>query len=240
MIQSGFYAWAIVALAMVFYLLNYTGQGKKWLAPYAILVTVWIAYVAGISYSGILADFSLPPRVPLLIVVPAVMACFIFTGARRFKEVLRQTPLHMPIYFQSFRIVVEFLIFGAFLEGVFPERATFLGLNFDVLAGISAPVTAYLYQRKIINVKGLLGWNFLSMVILIVTVYSFISTYYFTDYVARGGNSDFTKMPYLLLASVLLPVAVFLHIFSLRQIVILRDRTIQKSATSYQGKDVVL
>ena len=58
MVQSGFYAWAIVALAMIFYLLSCTVQGKKLVATYAILTAVWIAYVSVISYSGILTDFS--------------------------------------------------------------------------------------------------------------------------------------------------------------------------------------
>ena len=239
MVQSGFYAWAIVALAMIFYLLSCTVQGKKLVATYAILTAVWIAYVSVISYSGILTDFSLPPRLPLLIVIPAVAGGILFTGVRRFKEVLRQTPPHLPVYFQSFRIVVELLIFGAFLEGVFPERVTFQGLNFDIIVGISAPVTAYLYQREIISFRGILWWNLVSMTILSVTVYSFISTYYFTDYVARLGNSDFTKMPYLLLASVLLPVAAFLHVFSLRQIMILRDQTRIAQANA-KAREVVL
>jgi len=53
-----------------------------------------------------------------------------------------------------------------------------------------------------------------------VTAYSFISTYYFTDFSAtnKGGRS-FVDFPYLFLAAVLLPAAVFLHVFSLRQVI---------------------
>jgi hypothetical protein len=224
MLQSGFYAWATVALAMVIYLLNYSSQRKRLFFYYAALLTLWIAYILIIARTGVLTDFSLPPRIALLIVVPAIVGCIILTGRKSFREVLERTPPYVPVYFQSFRIVVEFLIYGAFMEGIFPERVTFRGINYDIFVGASAPVIAFLIQRGRISSKGLLFWNVISMLILSVTVYSFVSTYYFTDYVKQGGNTEFTELPYLLLASVLLPVAVFLHIFSLRQIIIARSQ----------------
>lgn len=222
MVQSGFYALAVIALAMVFYLLHYGRQRKTLVLLYAIVFTAWIVYVVIIARTGLLADFSLPPRLPLLIVIPAIVGCIFLTGRSNFREVLNQTPLYVPVYFQSFRILVELLIYGAFLQGVFPERATFSGINYDILVGASAPIMGLLVQSKKISYTGLLVWNGIAMSILSVTVYAFISTYYFTDYVTQAGNTDFTKLPYLLLASVLLPVAVFLHIFSLRQILMAR------------------
>lgn len=239
MVQTGFYAWAIVALCMIFYLLSYSGKGKKLFPAYAAGLAVWLAYVALLGRSGVLEDFSLPPRLVLLIVLPAVAGCVFLTGREHFREVLTRTPAHVPVYLQSFRIVVEFLIYGAFVEGVFPERATFSGINFDILVGLSAPVIAFLYQGGRISEKGLLTWNLLSMLILSVTVYSFISTYYFSDYIARSGSTGFTKMPYLLLASVLLPVAVYLHIFSLRQIISHR-KDLTKTRVASRHSEVVM
>jgi hypothetical protein len=217
MVQAGFYAWSAVALATIFPLLNFSEQKKRLFFAYAILVSVWLLYVIIVSQSGVLADFSLPPRLPLLIVIPAIIGSIVITCRSSFNEVLRHTPLHWPVYLQSFRIVVELLIYGAFADGVFPERATFKGLNYDILSGLSAPVVAYLNQRGSISGKVLLIWNVIAMAILSVTVYAFISTYYFSDYLATG-SSDFVRLPYLLLAAVLLPVAIFLHLFSLRQL----------------------
>ena len=224
MVQSGFYALATVALAMIFYLLHYDRQKKSLVLSYTTVLTAWIVYVVVIAGTGVLADFSLPPRLPLLIVIPAIVGCILLTGRKNFREVLDQTPPYVPVYLQSFRILVEFLIYGAFLQGVFPERATFSGINYDIIVGASAPVVGFLIQRGKISYKGLLVWNVIAISILTVTVYAFISTYYFTDYIAVVRNTDFTKLPYLLLAAVLLPVAVFLHIFSIRQIFIRRNR----------------
>lgn len=180
----------------------------------------WIGYIVVLSSRGVLNDFGLPPRVPLLIVIPAITAIVFVTGKSSFKNILVNTRLHLPVYLQSFRIFVELLIYGAFLEGVFPEQATMNGLNFDILVGISAPVIGLLIQYNKIRVKALIVWNIIALVILAVTVYSFISTYYFTDYLSRiGSNKSFVDFPYLLLPSVLLPVAIFLHVISIRQAV---------------------
>ena len=222
MVQSGFYLWAAVAVAMLFFLFNFSERRKALSFGFAGLLLIWLIYIIILSGSDILEDFSLPPRLPLLIVIPAILFIFAITGRDRFRDVLMQTPRHLPVYLQSYRIVVELLIYGAFLEGVFPEKATFKGLNYDILVGLSAPLIAWLYQYRKISDKALLTWNVVSLVVLSLTVYSFISTYYFSDYVQSMNNMDFVKLPYLLLASVLLPVAVFLHIFSLRQLQLAR------------------
>ena len=222
MVQSGFYLWAAVAVAMLFFLFNFSERRKALSFAFAGLLSIWLIYILILSESDILEDFSLPPRLPLLIVIPAILFILAITGRDRFRDVLMQTPRHLPVYLQSYRIVVELLIYGAFLEGVFPEKATFKGLNYDILVGLSAPLIAWLYQYRKISDKALLTWNVVSLVVLSLTVYSFISTYYFSDYVQSMNNMDFVKLPYLLLASVLLPVAVFLHIFSLRQLQLAR------------------
>jgi hypothetical protein len=218
MVQVGFYFWTAVALSMILPLLSVSDQWKKVIAAYVVIIAVWLTYIIILSRSGILNDFSLPPRVPLFIVIPAVVIIILLTGGKNFKKILQQTPRHMPVYMQSFRIVVELLIYGAFLDGVFPEKATFKGLNYDILSGISALVVAFLYQKGRLSDKVILIWNVAALLILALTVYSFVSVYYFGDHVEAAGSTDFVKMPYLLLAAVLLPIAVFLHVFSLRQL----------------------
>jgi hypothetical protein len=59
--------------------------------------------------------------------------------------------------------------------------------------------------------------------VLALTVYSFVSTYYFSDHVSLAGKMKFVQFPYLLLAAVLLPIAIFLHVVSIRQVFIVRQ-----------------
>ncbi len=220
MIQAGFYTLTgAVLLALIFVIKNHIAPRKS-IAGYLTICAIWIVYLSLLSATGVLDNFGLPPRVVLLIVMPAVAGIILLSGRKSFRVILQQTSLHFPVYLQSFRIIVELLIYGAFLQGVFPERATFKGLNYDILVGISSLIMGILVQRRKVGAIGLLIWNAVSLLILSVTAYSFISTYYFTDFLGtnKGGRS-FVDFPYLFLAAVLLPAAVFLHVFSLRQVI---------------------
>jgi len=220
MIQAGFYTLAgAVLLALIFVIKNHIAP-RKAIGGYLAICAIWIAYLFILSATGGLNNFGLPPRVVLLIVMPAVAGIIFLSGRKSFRVILQQTSLHLPVYLQSFRIIMELLIYGAFLQGVFPEKATFKGLNYDIFVGISSLIMGTLVQRGKVGAIGLLIWNAVSLVILSVTAYSFISTYYFTDFSAtnKGGRS-FVDFPYLFLAAVLLPAAVFLHVFSLRQVI---------------------
>lgn len=223
MVQFGFYAWTGVALSMLVAVLKNSAQPWQTLKYYLLFIVLWLAYIIALVFTGVLNDFGLPPRLPLLVVIPAVLMGIILSGRASFKYILLHTPLHLPVLLQSFRIIVELLIYGAFREGVLPQRTTFEGLNYDIVVGISAlGMGGALYAGKL-NTKFLLFWNIISLSILSLTVYSFVSSFYGT---VEGWtrNSDFIEFPYILLPAVLLPIAIFLHIFSIRQAVSLERK----------------
>jgi len=142
MVQFGFYALSAIAFAMVVMLLKYASNSKKLTTGYLIVGLVWLAYLVVLSRMDVLSDFSLPPRVPLLIVIPSIVAIIFFTGRSSFKGVLVTTPVHIPVFLISFRIVVELLIYGAYRDGIFPQRVTFEGLNFDLAYCIAPGIVA--------------------------------------------------------------------------------------------------
>lgn len=219
MIQFGFYALSLVAVAMIVFVLRYGDDSRKLTTQFLVAGLVWLAYLIVISGTGVLQDFSLPPKVPLLVVVPAIVGILIFTGTRRFGRVLNHLPLHVPVLLTTFRILVELLIYGGHKEGVFPERVTFEGLNYDILVGIvSLPVGILIMSGKL-STRAVWAWNVLSLMVLGLTVYSFVTAYYFSDFIATTGNRDFVRFPYLLLAGVLLPTAIMLHVVSIRQMI---------------------
>lgn len=217
-VEIGFYALSVIAFLMVVPLLRYADNRGKYVTGYLAIGLAWLVYVLVLSKAGVLDNFNLPPRVPLLIVFPTIIASVILTGRQTFRSVLEKSPLHLPVFLTSFRILVELLIYGAYRNGVFPQRVTFEGLNYDILVGLSALVVGVLLFKGKLPLRALLVWNVLSLMVLAVTVYSFMSTYYLSDYVQSTGNTEFIRIPYLLLAAVLLPIAVFLHIVSIRQV----------------------
>lgn len=221
-VSFGFYALSGIAFGMVIALLKYADNSKRLMTGYLIVGFAWLVYLLLISKTGVLESFSLPPRVPLLVVIPPVIASIVVTGRQSFGNVLKSVPLHLPVFLTSFRILVELLIYGAYREGVFPQRVTFEGLNYDIFVGLSACLVGVLLLKQKFPLWGLLGWNILSLMVLAVTVYSFVSTYYFFDHLSLISKMKFVQFPYLLLAAVLLPIAILLHVISIRQVFVKR------------------
>ncbi len=213
MVESGFYALSLIMLTSPFWLVL-KGKLAAYRVHYVIGTIVWLSYTVGLSISGVLNNFSFPPRVPLLIVLPIILFGIWVSGRPLAREQLLKLAPHSLIYIQSFRIIVEFLIYGGFRNGIYPQLVTFEGINLDILVGFSALLTGYLSQKGLIARNGILAWNFIALGVLSVTVYAFISTFYFSDF---ENKRIFAELPYILLPSVLLNFAIFYHIMSIRQ-----------------------
>ena len=218
MVEISFYLLSFIAATMLLLLFrSYTiSKVAVWLSAGLLC---WVLYLILLNQTGALRNFELPPRIPLMVVIPATLLIILIVNRKFMKKALETIPLYLPIALQSFRIFVELLIYATYQKGIFPQRATFEGLNFDILVGISAIFISIAAFKGFIKNRGMLIWNLTSMCILLLTVYSFISTYYFSDFSSSGIGYQFVEFPYLLLASVLLPTAVFLHVFSIKQVI---------------------
>lgn len=198
-----------------------TTQKNKFLRGYFVLMLIWVVYVFIIGTSGLIATFDLPPRLPLFIILPAFGIIIWFFTNNRFRAIQNSYPIALTVYFQSFRIFVELLILGLYYKGIGPELVTFEGRNFDILAGLSAPVIAFMaYNKKILSNKLVVIWNICSLLLLANIVSLFILLTFMPGilgYEVSPVSIDFTMPPYLYIAAVFMPVAVFLHVFSLRK-----------------------
>ncbi len=217
MVQFGFYALTAAMLVFVIYLFKYAANPQKLRKNGAILLITWVGYVVLISFTGILDSLSMPPRAPVFIIIPAFIIVFITASRKSFQTVLDNTPRHVPVIIQSFRVVVEILIYGAFIEGFFPQRVTFEGLNYDILMGILALPLGFLIYKGLIYRQLILAFNILGLLVLSLTGYAFISSFYFSDFIGTSGEIALVQVPFILLPGVLLPFAIFYHVVSIRQ-----------------------
>ena len=204
-------------LVLTYFTMRKFATGREVSNSYTGFVVLWLAYVSVVYESGLARDFSLPPRVPLLIILPAFVLIIWGTGRPRFRPFISGTPPHVFVYIQAFRVLVEVLIYGAFLIKVFPRRTTFEGLNFDILVGISALFVGWAVQKGRMGRRGILIWNIAALAVLSLTGFSFITAYFFLEFPAGVDQLAFTRLPYWLLPAVLLPCAVFYHVLSIRQ-----------------------
>jgi len=226
---------ALVCICFVIYGISLAMKKANWEKKYRnrvllvvmLLVSIWLIAVGGLAAYGFFSDFSmLPPRPAFVILLPLpVMILIMMSG--KFGELLLSIPPHWLIYFQSFRIAVECLLLAAFLKGVLPVQMTFEGLNFDILTGIlSIPVGYLCTIRKkgyrtlavLFNIMGLL--LLLAVVTIAVLSLPLPIRYFHHD----PSTAIAAAFPYIYLPSVLVVLAYTLHLFSLRQLFLLKKK----------------
>ena len=227
MLQAGF-----ISLTIALALLIYSGASKialkaipdmerqrHFIVRTALLIIVWICYISALSVTGFFTVAALPPRIPIFLVLPAFLFMAYFFASGRFKSIIVATPVHWLINLQAFRIIVELLIWGLFLKGILPGAATFEGYNFDILIGLTAPLIAYFYVQKQLPGKSvLILWNLAGLATLAIVVFILISHAYFPGiwhYRNDILGSGLGIFPYTFLAGFFMPLAVFLHVFTI-------------------------
>ena len=180
----------------------------------------WIAILVVASISGFLNDFSfLPPRMLLVLLVPMVVIIR-YTVTHRFDDVVSKMPAFWIVKMQGFRVIVELFLWWAFLDGVVPEQMTFEGRNFDILAGLTAPLVATWWlktgkERPVL----VLVWNILGLLLLfniiVVAVMSMPTPMrYFMN---EPANTIVANFPWVLLPGILVAIAFGLHLISIKQ-----------------------
>ncbi|MCY1039997.1 hypothetical protein OV208_01600 [Corallococcus sp. bb12-1] len=180
---------------------------------------LWLGATALLASTGVLSDWSaLPPRWPLL--PPSAILALLVLGQTPFaKTLLANTPRHWPIAAQSFRIGVEFIIFAWHQDGRAPTQITFEGRNFDILVGLTAPLVAWLVATNRVTPKFALRWNVLGLAVLANTIATVATSAPGPLHLDWPGE-PFTAIatwPAIWLPALLAPLAVFLHVASIRQ-----------------------
>jgi hypothetical protein len=188
-----------------------------------LLILIWISLLTVLSYKGFFADLSkLPPRPALAMLIPLPFVLLIAFN-KKGTQLLQSVPSQWLVLMQSFRIVVELLIWFAFLAGNLPVQMSFEGRNFDIITGLLAlPVGWMLARKKSYASKLAIAFNiagiFLLLNILVIAVLSMPTP--FRYFMNEPSNVLVALFPFILLPGVLVPIAYTLHIFSLRQLLI--------------------
>lgn len=197
---------------------------KEILIPFGL----WLAYATLLSSTGILKDINMPPKFPLLLVLPLLILFVIFFNKYKDDVLIQAIPMRWTTYLQSFRILVELLILLTFFQGILPIEATFEGYNFDILIGISALVVGFFISKEPRKYfKFLRAWNTLGIIMVLFVAFIIATSIYKPDVWGHEFSTvsmRFLEMPYLLLPAFLAPLAIFTHVVSFIQLRTYHDR----------------
>jgi hypothetical protein len=182
---------------------------------------IWMVLQAMLGIAGFYAvTTTTPPRFPLL-ALPAIifiLALFLMPSGRKFLDTLDTkslTILHIV------RIPVEVVLYWLFLHNAVPELMTFTGRNFDILAGLSAPIIYYFgYVKKQMSRKALLFWNIISLGLLFnIVIHAILSVPSpFQSLAFDQPNIAVINFPFNWLPSVIVPLVLLSHFATIRQL----------------------
>ena len=173
-----------------------------------IALLAWMIFISALSLRGFFSDFSgFPPKIGIILIVPLVVILLIMFS-KTVKEIARHIPVQNIIRLQAFRIFVEILLWMLLIQNLLPIQMSFEGRNFDILAGLTAPVIAYLYAKKNIGKRAAIVWNIFGLALLfnIVGIALLSMPTPFRVFMNAPANTIVARFPIVWLPGFLVPL----------------------------------
>jgi hypothetical protein len=193
-----------------------------------ICFTIWLIVQAVLTLNNIYNTdtSSFPPKIILTGILPAILTIFFLFLTAKGRQFIDSLPLKNLTYLNIVRVPVEIVLFWLFLNKSIPELMTFQGRNFDLIAGITAPLVAYfgLTKHKISR-NAILIWNFICLGLLInIVVNALLSAPSpIQKFAFEQPNIALLNFPISWLPTFIVPIVLFGHLTSIRQL--LKEKT---------------
>lgn len=216
-----------VLLTLLFLIITLRASAKETTRKQTVAVTLmlltWIVLQGELTLAGVYNSntSAIPPRIILFGVLPAIAAILILFLTRSGRSFINSLPLLQLTYLHTVRIPVELVLYSLHAYGAIPELMTFEGRNFDIIAGISAPFVAYLgLIKKQMNTNTLLTWNIICLGLLANIVVNAVlsAPSPFQQFAFDQPNLAILNFPYSLLPAFVVPIVLFCHLASIRQL----------------------
>ena len=204
---------ALVVAGVAAAIVRYLGGRRRWIA--LTILIAWVAYTGALGYSGALASAD-APRIALIL-VPTLVGVLLLAISDAGRTLALSIPLSLLIGAQTFRVIVELFIHQLWSVGLMPRMLTYEGANFDILAGLSAPVVAWLVARGRLSSRLALAWNVLGLVLLANIVgRAILTTPALQVLVTEVPNRAVGTFPFTFIPGVMAPLALALHVLAIR------------------------
>ena len=225
-LANGLFLLLVTFLVAVMYVaFTRTAQGpsfRQFRITIAAVTGFWLVLTASVAATGFYADFqSMPPRFLTLLIPPLIGLIFLYRS-HAIASLLGSFTQSQLIGLQSFRIIMEFILWLLYLEGKMPVQMTFEGRNFDIIVGLTAPLLAQFIIRGNISNKVIILWNVLCMLILANTVITaaLSAPTPFRVFMNEPANTVIAYFPFVWLPAFVVPFAFALHLLSIKKALI--------------------
>lgn len=182
----------------------------------------WLSLTGWLAKTGILQDFSLPPKFLLLVFIGTSLTIGLAFSPFGTMLIHNIGPV-VIIAYQVFRVPVELFLHQAYQVNALPIQLTYEGWNYDIITGITAPLVAFWIWKKGTasrNARALiLSWNIMGLALLINVVGTAILAAPTPFQVFSFGQGEAFLVvfyPYIWLPMILVTAALFGHILIFR------------------------
>ncbi|MBD79610.1 MAG: hypothetical protein CL840_11890 [Crocinitomicaceae bacterium] len=181
----------------------------------------WHVYLYVLTKTEAMYTLDFPPRFALFTIIPL----FIFSGVFVYKNQkfgwIQNLPSRGLFLFQTMRIFIETLFYFSVAKGILHVNATIEGYNFDMIYAYSILFIGIITYSNFNKYRHLiLWWNHLGLLVIASIIVVFQTTIYLPEIYGdiEPFPIDFLQYPYVLVASFLMPLAVFVHLLSIAQL----------------------
>ena len=188
-----------------------------------VVLFVWILLQAILGLSGFYTiTNTFPPRFALL-ALPAILfiiGLFVTAKGRVYIDGLDTktlTILHIV------RIPVELCLYWLFVHKSIPQLMTFEGRNFDIVAGLTAPLIFYFgYPKNKLSKTVLLLWNFICLGLLLNIVINAVlsAPSNFQQFAFEQPNTAILYFPFVWLPCCVVPLVLLAHLVCIRKLLL--------------------
>ncbi len=202
-----FLATWLVTLGIFYY-----SNGKPKKVILAILIYSLIQSV--LAYVGFYQVVEgMPPRFTLVI-IPTIIFLVYGLLPKQQKWINQNRNTKISIFLHVIRFPVEIVLWQLFIYKMVPELMTFEGRNFDILAGITAPIVGLLFLKNKIGKRIVLIWNFLGLGLILFILFNGVlsAELPFQQFGFDQPNRAVAYFPFILLPAVIVPIVIWTHL----------------------------
>jgi len=190
--------------------------------PTLLVILGWLLLQSIISLNGFYTVTNTNPPRFILLGGPTLLFIILLFITKKGRTYIDNLDVKMLTYLQTIRIPVELVLLCLCIAGYVPQLMTFEGRNFDILTGITAPIIAfYSFRKAQPNKKLLFAWNIICLGLLlnIIVIAILSAPLPFQQFAFDHPNTAVLYFPITWLPCCVVPIALFSHLASIRQLV---------------------
>ena len=186
-----------------------------------LILSGWVILQTVLGLSGFYINTTaLPPRF-IFLAAPALLLIAVIFISSKGKQFIDGLKIKYLTILHIVRVPVELVLFWLFLNKAVPQLMTFEGRNFDIAAGITAPLVYYFgFIKNQLSKKIILLWNFICLALLLnIVINALLSAPTpIQQFAFDQPNIAILYFPFNLLPAAIVPLVLFSHLAAIRKL----------------------